>query len=384
MSARIVLFGVTLATSLMLSAGAARAADDTYRVGLLHSFSGYLASVGIAYREGFMIGVDEINESGGINGKKIEVFIENDESDTAKGVPAALRLLNNEKVRALFGPGRSDVTEAIGPMVEKAHVVNLTSSVTLPTHHDFTFAASTLPDKEAKLMIDYAKRKGAKSVAVLSAMDFYSKSLGAAIAAEAVRQGIKVAATESYNNATDRNFIPQLSKFKAADADWMFLAGSLSGLVLKQKGDIGYKAPVTGNVVFTAQGMDSLRQMAGAELDSASFTAMQLTVWESLPEGGAAAERSRRFIKAFQAKYGRLPEVEKLGYAMGYDQVLMLADAAKRAGPGADGLKLKEAFEATTNFVGANGIYTYSPTVHASNDGVVIAEIRNGVPRIAD
>jgi branched-chain amino acid transport system substrate-binding protein len=367
------------ALSLALALGVATAdAADVYKIGFMHSFSGYLANLGVACRDGFTLAVDEINRKGGINGRKIEVVFENDESDTAKGVPAAIRLINNHKVMAFVGPGRSDVTEALGPIFEKSQIVSMTLSATLPTQNGYTFSGVTPVPEEARLMVDFMKRRNVKSIAVLNAIDVYDKTLGKAVADEAQRQGIKVVATESYNAVTERNFIPQLSKFKVANAEWMVLAGPLSGMIMKQKGEIGYAGNVLANILFPSQGMESLMQIAGPALEGVHFTAMQSSVWDTLPKNDPRFQTTVQFRDQFKTKYSRSPEAEKFSYAQAYDLGMLLAEAIKRAGPDASGPKIKAAMEAIKNFPGANGNYSYSATNHASNGGMIIARMTKG------
>src|SRR5207245_8885157 len=73
-----------LAALLLLTLTGASAADDAWRVGYLHSLSGYLANMGTASRDGFLLAIDEINKRGGIDGRPLQVFVENDESEIGR------------------------------------------------------------------------------------------------------------------------------------------------------------------------------------------------------------------------------------------------------------------------------------------------------------
>lgn len=371
------LFRAALLLSMALGIANANAAD-VYKIGFMNSLSGYLAGVGTAGRDGFMLAIDELNRTGGINGRKFEVFSENDESDTAKGVPAAIRLINTHKVLAFVGPARSDVTEALGPIFEKNQIVDMTLSVLVPTQHGYTFAGFPAVVDEARLMINFLKKRGAKTIAILNAIDLYDKTLANDLADEAQKAGIKVVATESYNAVTDRNFIPQLSKFKVANAEWMLIAGSLTGLIMKQRNEIGYIGKVLGNITYIGQGMESLLQVAGPTVEGSYFTALQSTVWDTLPKDDPRSKITLQFREQFKKKYDRYPEPEKIAYAQGYDLAMILGEAIKRAGPDATGPKVKAAVEGIKNFLGSNGTYSFSATAHASNSGLVIARVTKG------
>src|SRR6202020_779169 len=156
----------------------------------------------------------------------------------------------------------------------------------LPTKHNYSFATAPTPEEEAPIAIPFMKKNGAKSVASLTALDVSARSLAKACTDEAKKQGPKVVAAESYNSATDKNFIPQLSKFKSAGADWILVtgAGPAAGLILKQKAEIGYTANVFGATVFPVAGISTLLQIGGpAAGDGSYFATAPFSVWEAFP-----------------------------------------------------------------------------------------------------
>src|SRR6201992_795521 len=111
-----------LAVALSLAGHGAYAADEPYKIGMLNSMSGYAANMGLGGRDGLMVAIDEINKRGGVHGRMIKVIQLNDESDAAKGVPLAVNLIEGEKVLAVVGPVRSDIGEAIAPMIEQSRL----------------------------------------------------------------------------------------------------------------------------------------------------------------------------------------------------------------------------------------------------------------------
>lgn len=357
--------------------GVASAAEPI-KIGFLSSFSGYLAGMGTAGRDGFGAAIDEINSKGGINGRQLQAVYENDESETAKGVPAAIRLMNSEKVSAMVGPVRSDVTEALGPMVEKAQIPHITLSFGVPVTHGYSFSAVPSPDDEAKTMVKFLKKQGAKSIVILTALDAYDKGLATAVETNAKAQGIQVLASESYNAATDRNLIPQLSKLKAANADWLVVAGAAAGTIAKQRGEIGYTGKMLGNLAFLVNGLESQAKIAGDGLEESYLTATQSQVWNTLPKDSVAYEKANHFRETYKAKYGAYPDADKLNYAAAYDVAMLLAEAIKRAGPDATGPQIKAQLEKIKNFPGANASYTFTPENHANNGNLLIARVHQG------
>jgi branched-chain amino acid transport system substrate-binding protein len=130
----------------------ANSADEPHKVGMLHSFAGCPSNMGGPSRDGLMLAVDEINKRGGVNGRQLKVIVDNDESDTAKGAPTVVKLITGEKVLAIVGPARSDITEALGPMAERDQVVDMTWSGILPTRGDYMcdYTFLTMPSPPRK------------------------------------------------------------------------------------------------------------------------------------------------------------------------------------------------------------------------------------------
>jgi len=373
---------IVLGLAVGLAAGSVHGAENTYKIGMLTSLSGYVANMGLGGRDGLMLAVDQINQAGGIHGRKLEVVQLNDESDATKGVPLAVKMIEGEKALAVVGPVRSDIVEAVAPMMIKNQVVNMVCSTILPTKSDYAFATAPTPEEEAPVAIAFLKQQGAKSVAILSAIDVWARTLGQNWAAEAKKQGLTVVAAESYNSATDKNFIPQLSKFKAANADWILVtgAGPAAGLILKQKAEMGYTAKVFGSTTFPVAGLPAIVQIAGpAAAEGTYFAAVPFSVWDTFPAEDPRSKTIGNFREAFKAKYNQYPEPSQWWVAQNYDIGMLLAEGIKRAGPNVTGETLKKALEGIKGQQGVLGVtYNYSPEHHSGVSGVVVAQIKSG------
>ncbi len=371
-----------LGLAVGLAGSSVYGAENTYKIGMLTSMSGYVANMGLGGRDGLMLAIDQINQAGGVHGRKIEVVQLNDESDATKGVPLAVKMIEGEKVMAVVGPVRSDIVEAVAPMMIKNQVVDMVCSTILPTKSDYAFATAPTPDEEAPVAIAFLKQQGAKSVAILSAIDVWARTLGQNWAAEAKKQGLTVVAAESYNSATDKNFIPQLSKFKAANADWILVtgAGPAAGLILKQKAEMGYNAKVFGSTTFPVAGLPAIVQIAGQEAaEGTYFAAVPYSVWDTFPSEDPRSKTIGNFREAFKAKYNQYPEPSQWWVGQNYDIGMLLAEGIKRAGPNVTGETLKKALETIKGQQGVLGVtYNYSPEHHSGVSGVVVAQIKNG------
>jgi branched-chain amino acid transport system substrate-binding protein len=244
----------------------------------------------------------------------------------------------------------------------------------------YTFTTLPPPQEEAAISIALLKKKGAKSLAIIHAIDIYNSTCAKLFAEAAEKAGIKVVANESYNAAQDRNFIPQLTKFKAAAPEWMAVLGGGAPvpLILKQKDEIGLQSTVIGNLAFTTAGIASLVQIAGKNIEGAYFITLPVAVWETLPKGDPRLKAIGEFREAYRAKYNNYPEMAHWWTAQNYDIALLLAEAIKKAGTNANGAALKTAVEGINGFHGVAATYNFSPSQHAGATGFVIGQIGTG------
>src|SRR5215475_13354867 len=100
----------------------ARAADPI-RIGTILSVSGPAAFLGQDMKDGAQLAVDEINEAGGIDGRKVDWTFYDAQSETQRAIGFARRLLNNDKVVIIVGGGSmSGIALAMAPLAEAAKV----------------------------------------------------------------------------------------------------------------------------------------------------------------------------------------------------------------------------------------------------------------------
>lgn len=100
---------------------------DTIKIGALYPLTGDVASIGQNIMKGIDFAVDEINEKGGVNGKKIEIVQGDTMGDTKTGMTEAERLITQDKVCAILGAYQSSVTEVVAQVAEQYQVPMLTA-----------------------------------------------------------------------------------------------------------------------------------------------------------------------------------------------------------------------------------------------------------------
>ncbi len=119
-----VILSFTLAVVLAAGAMAAMAGPDEspIRVGVVLPLTGALSEFGKIEKNSFVMGLEEINAAGGVNGRPIELLFADDASKVDIGRSVVEKLIEQDKVIALTGGYSSDVTHAAALVAERRHV----------------------------------------------------------------------------------------------------------------------------------------------------------------------------------------------------------------------------------------------------------------------
>src|SRR5579872_1518667 len=154
---------------------------DSIKVGILGSLTGPAAIWGSGNRAGAILAFEEANAAGGVNGRKLEWFVEDDETSPPKAIAAFKKLTEQDAVFAVFGPASSAVSAAMVPVMQQSGVpifisVPSTPAVTEPMIKN-VFRAGPLNDRMQGIAVaDYVihKLKGRK-IAIVRQSDEYGK-----------------------------------------------------------------------------------------------------------------------------------------------------------------------------------------------------------------
>ena len=349
-------------------------------IGANYELTGNVASYGTAALAGGQMAVDEINKAGGINGKMLKIVQADNKSEPSESGNAATKLISQNKLIGIVGPATSGCTMAAEPIVtaSKLPVVAPTAtaeSITVGKDgktRQFVFRACFIDPFQGKVMAAFANQKlKVKSVAIYrdNSSD-YSKGLAEAFKKNFEAAGGKIVAEEAYL-AKDMDFKAGLTKLKATSPEAIYIPGYYEevGKIVKQAREIGLEVPMMGG-----DGWDSpkLIEIAGAK-------ALTKTYYSSAYSADDTDPSTQKFIKAFKEKYKKDPDFFSM---MGYNTVVILADAYKRAGS-EDGTKIAEAMAKTKDLPVAGGKLTYDDK-HNPIVPALIIEIKEGKPTFVD
>ncbi|MGG0643312.1 ABC transporter substrate-binding protein [Sporosarcina gallistercoris] len=344
------------------------------KIGVNLELSGAVASYGTSEADGIQLAVDEINDDGGIDGKKIKLVKIDNKSDAAEATNAAIKLITQEQVVAIIGAATSGATVAQAQIANDNKTPLISPSGTSPTVtvnekgevNEFVFRTSFIDPFQGTVAANFAANDlGVKNVAIFSdnASD-YSKGLASSFKEDFEKAGGKIVAEESYV-AKDSDFRSTLTRIKSAKPEFIFIPGYYEevGLIVKQAREMGIDVPLMG-----ADGWDSptLLDLAGADALNNTYTTNHYSSDD--PDGAVKA-----FNDKFNEEYGKSPDAFN---ALGYDTVYLLKDAIERAGS-VDSTKIKDALADTDGLDLVTGKYSVDENHHPIKSATIL-EYKDG------
>jgi len=317
--------GAVLGMALLLAGARAlpAAAQNTVKVGVLHSLTGTMAISEVTVKNATMLAIDEINAAGGVNGKKIEPVVEDGASDPAIFAQKAQKLIQEDKVVTVFGGWTSASRKAMLPVFQRFHgllwyPVQFEGNECSP---DIMYSGAQ-PNQQILPALDWAFGRGYKRIFLLGSDYVFPRTANLILKKHIVHGGGTVAG-EEYVPLGGTDFSAIVNKIQLAKPEVVF--NTLNG---------------DSNVSF-------FKQMAAAGLASSKLPVMSFSIAEpeakamgpSLVQGSYAAwnyfqslddPASKKFVAAYKAKFGTDSVVDD-PMAHGYLDVYEWAAAAEAA-----------------------------------------------------
>jgi len=375
------LVSLLLVVTLLLAGCAAPAAQPTtpptagalsgqIAIGAVWSLTGAAAIYGPSQKQAAEMAVEEINKAGTLGQAAIKLITEDDRSTKEGAIAAFEKLINQDKVVAIFGPTLSNSAKAADPMAQEKKVVVLATSNTaagIVEIGDFVFRDSLPEASVIPNTIKATKAKlGYKKVAILYGDDdAFTKSGYDAFKAALDAEGVEILATETFKKG-DTDFSAQLTKIKGLNPEAIVvsaLAEEAAGIMSQ-----GRQLGIPESVRFIGgNGFNSpkLAQLAGKAAEGAISGAAWFI--------NSTAPGNQDFVKAYNAKYGANPDQFA---AQAYAAVYIMASAIQHAGK-ADGQAIRDALAQTKDMDTVLGKFSFdanrdpqhTPVVQMVKDG---------------
>jgi branched-chain amino acid transport system substrate-binding protein len=289
---------VLLGAAAGLALAATAWADETIKIGFNAPLTGFAAADGKSALTGAELAVDQANEAGGVNGKKLELVVYDDQAKADQAVPIANKLIGQDKVKIAVSGSYSGPTRAAAGIFQSAGIPYISAYAVHPDitrAGNYVFRTSFVGEVQgragAKLV---GADLGKKRVVLITLQNDFGKSLAAGFKEKAADYGITVINEYQYS-IKDRQFGAIVAKVKSDAPEAIYATGYFftAGPLVSQLRAGGVTAPVIGQ-----EGYDSDKFIA-----IAGQAAEGVIITTSLDRDSSAPE-TRDFIAAFEKRAG--------------------------------------------------------------------------------
>ena len=318
---------------LAAMATTAMAADDDILVGYHGPMTGPASWVGLGGRDGALLAIQEINDGGGINGRKIKLVPYDDAAKPSEAEAVAKKMIDSDKVFAILGGGISATALVVSNAVQEAKIPYMNGSAASPKIMDlksrWVFSGATIDVR------DIAESEGTfigealnvKHVAVMSATDEFSQALASTVIdLIGKRYGIDVTTRQTYNPG-DTDFSSQLLAVKASNPDYILMFGLYveAARAIRQARELGIKTPIKGDTSMMNSGLLTITGPAAEGL---------IVSYVPAYFNGDPAKDMVEFEARYQKMFPNYP-ADRPNYVdvYNYGTMYALAEGMRRAGP---------------------------------------------------
>jgi len=331
-----------------LIAGCGDSASKDIKIGMVYELTGNTASYGTSAANGAKLAFKEINASGGVLGKQIQIVTADNKGEPSESANAMTKVITQDKVVAVTGFTVSSCGIA-GSVVAEDNKIPFVAAATVNPKvtvdertgkvKAYTFRACFIDSFQGTVGANFALNslKVKKAAILIDNSSDYSKGLSKVFRDVFSAGGGQIVAEEAYLQK-DQDFKSTLTAIKAQNPELLYIPGYYEdvGKIIKQARELGMTIPILGGDAWDSP---KLAELGGPQpLNNTYFTNFY-SVEDKNPVSNA-------FIEAYKKEYGQLPDSMA---AMGYDAAHLLVDAIKRANS-TESSKIREALAATKNF----------------------------------
>lgn len=356
-----VALSMILATTMLCSClsgcskGTSEGASDEIKIGVIAPLTGNYAEHGKSFEVAMSMAVEEINEAGGINGRKLELTFNDTEGDNKKAADLASMYAEDESYVAMLGGFTSGCAMAAAPICDESGIVLLSptaSNAAYAQMSKYCFSIPNISTLEAPIMVKKAVAGycGAKSVYVFALNSDWGMGALEGFKAGAEEAGVEILGVETYV-AGETDYSAMITKAAAANPEMIVILDTQVATVLNQIRTAGLTTKVANygssasNEVITLCGENAEGLVASAEILDTS------------------KEENKAFAENFKERAGFDPSLYA-GYA--YTTAYIMADAIERCGENVTREAIRDEIAKT------DGTYLYGGVTFNENGNRVI------------
>ncbi len=346
------------ATSAATSSPAA-SSGGTIKVGILHSTSGTMAISEKSVVDSTMLAIDEINEKGGIMGKKIEPIKEDGASDWPTFAEKAKKLIDQDKVAVIFGCWTSASRKAVLPVFEeKKHMLFYPVQYEGQECSQNIFYTGAAPNQQIEPSVDWLFKNKGKEFFLVGSDYVFPRTANNIIKAQVEKLGGKVVG-EDYLPLGNTEVTPIIAKIKKALPNGGVIYNTLNG-----DSNVAFFKQLQGEGITPEKYPSMSVSIAEEEVKAigVDFLKGHYAAWNYFMTVDSAA--NKKFVEAFKKKYGN-DRVTNDPMEASYISVNIWKQAVEKAG-GADDIEKVRAAVRGQTFDAPEGKVTMTNAHHLS------------------
>jgi branched-chain amino acid transport system substrate-binding protein len=337
-------------------------------IGAILVLSGDNALWGVNARNAIEMLTTEINQDGGISGKRLRIVYEDSGGDPKVAVTAFRRLLDVNRVPVVLGDMLSSTTLAMAPLANQSETVLMGISCSAPavsTAGPYVYRVWPSDLYEGQAFAEWAFQDGLRTISIAFLNNDYGNGLRNAFASRFRQLGGSVPIEEGFTNArTEGRSLA--AKLRQAETDGIYVVGYYedSALLVKELRQVGYKGKLLGTSSSIHQ---KLFQIAG----SASEGFISALVNDFDP--ARLNERQAAFVRRYKAAYGADPD---WAATHGGDAIEVVASCLRRGAR--SGPDIKRCIDQQRTFEGINGTLTFNEDGDVINKPIAVKVAQRG------
>ena len=348
--------------------------DTEILIGTITDLSGVTAVQGVNNANAVRLAFDEVNEKGGINGRKIHYIVEDSQYQVPRAVQAMNKLLNNDGVFFTIEDGGTPMNNATFPMAIEKNTPKLlplsAARSMFEPFHKLKFSQYSSYVDEMRAGVKYfVEQRGKKAICAMYQDTDFGKDVLAGATMQAEAMGMKIVATTAHK-PTDTDFTAAVTKLREANCDLITMGTIVrdSTLIISTVKKLGWNVDLLGQV---ASYDTAIAEAPGNVAEGFYSMAPSLYAYPDDPRPAVKA-----FMQRYKAKYGI--DANYLGQ-MGYTSAQIAIEALQRAGRDLTVDSLVKAMESIQDFHDLfGGTYSFSPTNHHGATAAFLSVVHNG------
>jgi branched-chain amino acid transport system substrate-binding protein len=309
---------------------AAQGTGDPIRIGVSGPLTGNNARYGAQWKKGFDLALEEINSSGGVNGRKLEYVFEDSQSDPKQSVVIAQKFVADPRIIVELGDFSSTASMAASQIYQRGGLVQFGFTNSHPDFTkaggDYTWSNSVTQSQAAPALADFGvKDLGLQKLAVLWLNNDWGKAAYSLFEARVKEIGGEIVAQEAYL-ADEKDFRSALTRVRDSSPDGIALISYQAdgALIAQQLQDTGLDLPIFG--AASLQSPDFLK--LGGQAVEGAYILGEFLASDPAPE-------VQQFVEKYRAKYSEEPDNFA---AQAYDTMILIAEAIRVGGPTRQGV----------------------------------------------